>query len=101
MMASVERSRSRSTISCAIREMARRTSSAPSSMVRPDSFPASQDRSLKGGAQGMVARRGLADADDRDLPLLAFVVHDERVVPWQRVAGHVHHQLAAPVERPR
>src|SRR6266540_510124 len=49
MMARAERSRSRSTISCAIREMARRTSSAPSKMVRPGSFPASQDRSLKVG----------------------------------------------------
>jgi hypothetical protein len=47
MMARRERSRSRSTISCAIRVMARRTSSAPSSVVVWRSFPASQDRSLK------------------------------------------------------
>src|SRR3989441_11129597 len=42
-----ERSRSRSTISCAILVMARRTSSAPSGVVIWRSFPASQDRYLK------------------------------------------------------
>jgi hypothetical protein len=46
-MARWERSRSRSTISWAIRVIARRTSSRESSVVVWRSFPASQDRSLK------------------------------------------------------
>src|SRR6185503_6705624 len=43
----------------------------------------------------------LPDAEDRDDALLSLVVDRERVVPWQRCAGEVHHQLAASVERAR
>src|ERR1700687_988959 len=99
--ARVERSGSRSTISCAMREIPRRTSSAPSSTVSPDSFPASRDRSLKGSLGKVYSLEALADADDGDLALEALVVDDERVVPRQGIARHIDHEVATSVERAR
>src|SRR4030081_479246 len=43
----------------------------------------------------------LADADDRDLALQPLVVDDERVVPREGIALHVHHETATAVERAR